>query len=52
MLNLDLGFILWNLCVNVWNKVWGVGVSNEGLRSGLGAWVLKHDFEDGLGFGR
>ena len=26
MLNLDLGFILWNLCVNVWNKVWGGGV--------------------------
>ena len=25
MLSLDLGFILWNLCVNVWNKVWGGG---------------------------
>ena len=32
MLSLDLGFILWNLCVNVWNKVWGVGALTLELR--------------------
>ena len=27
MLNLDLGFIIWNLCVNAWNKFGGGGWS-------------------------
>ena len=38
MLNLDLGCILWILCVNVWNKVWGVGVLNQGLRLKVWFW--------------